>query len=365
MRWSDALRAAPAFETEDIELKNHFTAGLRTNFSGFFKLTVAAAALFSIAACGGFNQDYSHKPDDSSVQALSQENSATVDALAQYAWRWLLEYDFDTRVKEGLPIASIRDITTEQIEKDAAIANTLLTKLDSIDLKSLSQDEIVTVKFLQWYFGMIAAAPEDHLYDFVIAPYTGIWPLTKFADYAVDAPLETQAQRDNYHAFLHEVADHVAQMTAKTRLQATSGLYFPKPALTRSIAAFEAIRKGSDIYRPEDSRIETLDKDKRRRFVDETNEIIETRINLEFDRLLDFLSTEYLGNAQDSVGLSQYPGGAAQYQKRIKKYTSYNYTPRDIHEIGLHHMETLQLEMTQIRNSLGFEGDREGFSRVS
>ena len=74
------------------------------------------------------------------------------------------------------------------------------------------------------------------------------------------------------------------------------------------------------------------------------------------DRLLGLLSDEYLAEAPEAAGLYQYPGGEAYYRYLIRRETSLNLTPDQIHEIGLRAVAGIQQEMQTVRQQLGFAG---------
>jgi uncharacterized protein (DUF885 family) len=81
-----------------------------------------------------------------------------------------------------------------------------------------------------------------------------------------------------------------------------------------------------------------------------------------WQKLHDYVVKTYLPAARDSVGLSQMPGGAAMYAHRAEEMTTTNYTPAQIHEIGLKEVARVQGEMAKIREQLNFKGTPEEFS---
>jgi uncharacterized protein (DUF885 family) len=79
-------------------------------------------------------------------------------------------------------------------------------------------------------------------------------------------------------------------------------------------------------------------------------------------KLRDYVSNIYLPGARDTVGLSQVPGGSQMYAFLVRKMTTTNYTPEQIHEIGLKEVGRIQSEMAKIRAQLNFTGSAEEFS---
>ncbi len=81
-----------------------------------------------------------------------------------------------------------------------------------------------------------------------------------------------------------------------------------------------------------------------------------------WQKLRDYVANTYLPAARDSVGISQMPGGAAMYAYRAAEMTTTDYTPAQIHEIGLKEVARIQAEMARIREQLNFKGTPEEFS---
>jgi uncharacterized protein (DUF885 family) len=79
-------------------------------------------------------------------------------------------------------------------------------------------------------------------------------------------------------------------------------------------------------------------------------------------KLRDYVTTTYIPVARDTVGISQMSGGAAMYAFLVKHETTTNYTPEQIHEIGLKEVARIQAEMLKIRQQLNFAGTAEEFS---
>jgi prolyl oligopeptidase len=76
----------------------------------------------------------------------------------------------------------------------------------------------------------------------------------------------------------------------------------------------------------------------------------------------DYVATTYVPAARDSIGMSQMPGGAEMYAFLVKRRTTTNYTPAQIHEIGLKEVARIQSEMAAIREELHFTGTPAEFS---
>ena len=79
-------------------------------------------------------------------------------------------------------------------------------------------------------------------------------------------------------------------------------------------------------------------------------------------KLRDYVSNTYLPAARDTVSVSQLPGGAEMYAFLVRQMTTTNYSPEQIHEIGLKEVARIQSEMAKIRQQLNFTGTPAEFS---
>lgn len=79
-------------------------------------------------------------------------------------------------------------------------------------------------------------------------------------------------------------------------------------------------------------------------------------------KLKDYISNIYLPAARDTVSISQLPDGAEMYAFLVRKMTTTNYSPDEIHEIGLKEVARIQSEMAKIRQQLNFTGTPAEFS---
>lgn len=76
----------------------------------------------------------------------------------------------------------------------------------------------------------------------------------------------------------------------------------------------------------------------------------------------DYVAATYVPAARDSIGLSQATDGPELYAYLVARRTTTNYTPQQIHEIGLKEVARIQSEMAAIRKELNFNGTTQEFS---
>ena len=88
---------------------------------------------------------------------------------------------------------------------------------------------------------------------------------------------------------------------------------------------------------------------------------IEETVIPAYRRFLEFMETTYLPAARGSVGASALPNGRAYYRQQVKKFTTLDVTPDEVHAIGQREVQRIRKEMDQIIGRLDFEGGFQAF----
>ena len=78
-------------------------------------------------------------------------------------------------------------------------------------------------------------------------------------------------------------------------------------------------------------------------------------------RLRDFLKTDYLPKARDTVGLGQLPGGQAYYAYMIEANTTLPLSAQAVHQLGLNEVARITKEIEAVKAKVGFQGDLHAF----
>ncbi len=88
---------------------------------------------------------------------------------------------------------------------------------------------------------------------------------------------------------------------------------------------------------------------------------IETKIVPSYRKLLDFMRDEYVPRARTSAGLDALPDGKAWYAYNVRRITTTDYSPAQIHQVGLDEVKRIHTEMAGVMRRVGFEGTLQEF----
>ncbi|MFA5940416.1 MAG: DUF885 family protein [Sinimarinibacterium sp.] len=91
--------------------------------------------------------------------------------------------------------------------------------------------------------------------------------------------------------------------------------------------------------------------------------LIDDQLMPAYRRLRNFVRDEYLPRTRTTAGLDAVPDGAAWYAYNVRRVTTTELTPTQIHQIGLDEVARIHAEMRRVIASLGFKGDLHDFFR--
>jgi uncharacterized protein (DUF885 family) len=106
----------------------------------------------------------------------------------------------------------------------------------------------------------------------------------------------------------------------------------------------------------------SIPESERQRLVGAATEAYTSSFLPAWHKLRDYVATTYAPAARDTIGLSAMPDGSEMYTFFVRRRTTTNYTPAQIHEIGLKEVDRIQSQMAEIRKELNFTGTPAEFS---
>ena len=178
-------------------------------------------------------------------------------------------------------------------------------------------------------------------------------------------PFKTVTDYDNFLGRVDGFAAWVDQAIVNMREGVARGYTQPKVLMERVLPQLSA----HVVAKPEDSLfwgpVRALPADfsaaDRERLTAAYRAAIDARIVPAYRRLHDFVRDEYLPKCRETYGLGALPDGRAWYEYRVRSITTTDYTPEQIHELGLAEVARIQAEMNAVRERVGFKGDLAAF----
>jgi uncharacterized protein (DUF885 family) len=172
-------------------------------------------------------------------------------------------------------------------------------------------------------------------------------------------PLDDAAAYQRYIARMRDVPRYFSEQMANMRAGLKRGFTPPQATLAGrdgSIASFIKPAEQNaffDAFRNMPSTISAADQAKLRA---EAAAAIDQAVVPAYRDLLAFYRDTYVPGARQTTAAHDLPNGDAYYQAQIRKFTTLDLTPEQIHQIGLKEVDRIQAEMLQTMKDSGFKG---------
>jgi uncharacterized protein (DUF885 family) len=293
-------------------------------------------------------------------RAEGGQASAKFQELLREAWEFrlrenpLLATDVgDHRFDDRLPSVGLADE-----ERRRTAHETFLRRWREIPRSELEPEERIDYDI----FGLLE---KNRLEEFRFHTY--LMPITNRSGFHVSfpqlherVPLRTVRDYENYisrlRGFLTYARQHIEKMREGIRL----GYVLPRVVLQgidEAVAPHivEEARQ-SRLYAPFEDFPETIPEGERQRLAREGAQAIMESVVPGYREFLEFLRNEYIPAAREEISASALPDGRAFYAYRVRRFTTLDLTPEEVHEMGLAEVRRIRQEMEAIIREVGFQG---------
>ena len=180
-------------------------------------------------------------------------------------------------------------------------------------------------------------------------------------------PFKTVRDYDNWLARLSQFPVWADSAIANFRQGLAAGVVLPKALVPkmvsqlRTLAAAGADPVKSLFYGPVKAFPAGFAATDKARLTPLFEQAIRRDLAAPYQRLADFLETEYLPRARASSGIGALPQGAARYAYAVQVATTTARTPEQIYQTGLAEVKRIQARMEQVKAQTGFTGDLKAY----
>ncbi len=230
----------------------------------------------------------------------------------------------------------------------------MLDQLNSIPSSSLSPDERVNAGVLRAILEAAVADAKFRDWEMPANSDSNFWTYLNERD-----PLDDAAAYRRYIARMRDLPRFFDENISNMNAGLKRGFTPPQATLAGrdgSIASFIKPAEQNafyDAFRKMPSTISAADQEKLR---SEGRAAIDQAVLPAYRKLLTFYRDTYVPGARKTTAARDLPNGDAYYRAQIRKYTTVDLTPEQIHEIGLKEVARIQAEMQKTMHDSGFKG---------
>jgi len=291
----------------------------------------------------------------------TEDASARLSELGDEVWNRRMEKSPEIRLRLGLPVERLPELTYEEAEDEARFYRSVLDRAAAIDAVDLSHSELVTLETLRWELEMTIEGLQFFWLRSFLTPYAS--PLRTLGQVFSAIPLETDEDLGRYLELLAQVPGYIAQVHDLARGQLERGIVVSQQNLPAVVGLVRASVRESEegMFSVADERLAGFDEAQIEEFRRGIGGRVSERINPALEDLAVFLEGPYSEQAPEGVGISQYPNGRDYYLYLVRLNTTMDVTPEEVQQVGYAMLAEFRERMSEIRNEIGFEGTREEF----
>jgi uncharacterized protein (DUF885 family) len=285
--------------------------------------------------------------------------SAELKAIQDDYWKHQLEENLYLRLKFGLPVEKLPNVSYEGAKKKTAFSQSILNRLKKIDATDLNEQEQISYNILQWEN---SAVVEGHKYFWLTTPVTPYAsPITTINRVFREFQFKNGKDATRYLNLLKQYTHIVQTFRGHVEEQFNRGVVLPKEEIELVVPFLKsnAADPASSTLSVSEERLKSIPDT--RKFRANVEEILKSGLIPAFTHLATYIEGDYSTKARTNVGLAELPNGKEYYRYLVRFHTTMSVSPEDIHAIGLKQMEQLNAEMEKVRNSLEFKGTKAEF----
>ncbi len=283
-------------------------------------------------------------------------------AIYEAEWQWRIEqapsWNEDSDNAGRAPSRQLADVGAQAQARRLAHLDGVLKQLDGIDAAKLSPANQVNFAVYRPQIEHMAA--EIRFRDFEM-PFNADSSFWSDLGFMTRAPLRDAAAYQAYAARLRDVPRYFGQHIANMRAGLARGFSVPRAVLDGrevSIAGIASLKdpEAANFYDPYRKMPASIPAAEQAALRAEGRAAISDAVVPAFANLLTFFRKEYVPRARTTLAAEAMPDGKAWYREQIRKYTTLDLTPDQIHAIGLTEVASIRAEMDAIIRQVGFKG---------
>jgi uncharacterized protein (DUF885 family) len=281
-------------------------------------------------------------------------------AIYEKEWRWrqdqLGQADEDadgSGSKTRLP-----DVDAASQAARLQVWEQVLRELDGIDEQALSADNRINLAIYRPQVENLADEVRLRAYEMPFNSDSSFWSNLAFM---ARRPLKTADDYRAYAARLRDVPRYFDQQMDNMRAGLARGFSVPRAVLAGrdvSIANVAQLKdpEASAFYAPYRKMPASIPAAEQQQLRAEARAAIADQLIPAYAKLLEFFRDEYMPQARTTLAAEAMPGGKDFYRQQIRKYTTLDLSPEEIHQVGLQEVVRIRREMQDVIAQTGFKG---------
>ena len=294
--------------------------------------------------------------------AESQNADARLRAIYTEEWKWRLS-QFPDQEDSTKPVADHlpkEDPTTQ--ETRLHYWQDVLHKLDAIPRTQLSPEEQINYEIYRREIEDFVADEKFRDFEMPANSDTAFW--TNLG-YTARRPFKALTDYKNWIAQMRDIPRYFSEQTANMRAGAARAFTPPRATLQGREKSIATIAEGKPednlLYTPFREPMVGVQSSDQTALKTEAAQVIRDIVQPAYAELLKFFRDEYVPHTRTTLAAGDLPDGKAYYRQKVRKFTTLDLSPEEIHQTGLSEVEKLHAQMVDAMHATEFKGDFPAF----
>jgi len=292
------------------------------------------------------------------LQASADARLHQLHSLFDEQWEYELRADpeFATALGDKRYNDRLSDHSLAFYQSDLQQQHEFLSRLEAIDPAGFPQQDALSRTLMIRQLRQQIEGAQFKSWEMPVNQMGG--PHLNLPDLVSLTPFNTFTDYDNYIARLRQIPRVFEQVTANMRQGMKDGLMPPKYLLEKVAAESDDLASktadASPFAKPVKEFPAAISPADQKRLRASVLAIINAQIVPAYEHFSAFVRTEYAPKGRTDPGVWALPDGAARYRFTIRRITTTDLTPDQIHELGLRQIAETESQMLTVAHKLGF-----------
>ena len=177
---------------------------------------------------------------------------------------------------------------------------------------------------------------------------------TALADLPNAVPLDSVKHYEDYIARLHQIPKALLQTEEVMRAGVKDHLVIVKFLAEKIPNQANGIIAADPFLIPIKKMPATFSDEDKKRLTDAITAAVNSEVLPAYKQFAAFITSDYAPNGRSTLSIESLPEGKRRYQAAIRRLTTTNLTPAEIHKIGLSEFDRIVAEMTALAKANGY-----------
>ena len=292
------------------------------------------------------------------LQASTDARLHQLHSLFDEHWEYALRTDpeFATALGDKRYNDRLGDHSPAFYQSDLQQQREFLSRFEAIDPAGFPQQDALSRTLMIRQLRQQIEGAQFKSWEMPVNQMGG--PHLNLPDLVSLTPFNAPSDYDNYIARLRQIPRVFEQVTANMRQGMKDGVMPPKYLLEKVAAESDDLASKTDDTSPFAKPVKefpaAISSADRKRLRESVLAIINAQIVPAYEHFAAFVRTEYASKGRTDPGAWALPDGAARYRFAIRRITTTDLTPEQIHELGLRQIAETESQMLMVAHKLGF-----------